>query len=914
MRFGILGLLQVVGDDGREVPVAGRMPRALLALLLLRANEVVASDRLVEELWAGAPPASGPKGLQVHVSRLRQSLAAGVSAPDDGRLITTAGGYLLKVGPDELDSDRCEHLIAEARSLVAAGEMEQALAAFDAALELWRGPVLSDFQYDAFAQAEIAKFDEMRAAALEERIAVEVLLGRDAQVLGELEGLVREYPYRERLHGQLMLALYRAGRQADALAAYRAARSVLVDELGIEPSAELRQLHEAILAQDETLLAGSSALPTAPNIGMSARHVPLPGQAAELIGRERELVELIGLAGSHRLITLTGPGGTGKTRLSLALASAVADRSADGVVWVSLAMVTDPELVPAAIATALGGIEDVAMYLQDRAMLLVVDNFEQVIDASPVIGNLLSGAPGCAAIVTSRERLGIAGEQEYPVPPLSPGDAVELFTARARQVEPGFEPGAEVEAICARLDRLPLALELAATRVKLLSQQQLLSRLEQRLPLLAGGRRDQPARQSTMRATIAWSYDLLNEREQRLFTRLGVFIGNFELDAAEAVCGADLDTLQSLLDKSLLRRTEEERFFLLATTREYALERFAEIEDQDEVRARHARWYFALGVAAGRQDEGRGDALARLRRDPGNVALAFSWALDHDIAAALPLADSLFLTWLGAGRNGELRRWYERALADSDTLSPAQRADVLAGYGYTLAYSEALEPARTALTEALTLYRETGDERNEARVLARLGGVEFLSGSPEGSLKWTQQALPIYERLDDQEGIARSFFFIAEGLRDSGELERSAELYKRAIDIRREHDIGSISSILHSLGDLHLDKRDLPTAERYYYEALALAPQEDDVRLQAYCLAGLACVAAQSADPTAAGRLWTLTERIEQQLGFRMLHAERGRYERTITSELRDEGAFRVGVANAAQLDPLATVADLLRR
>jgi predicted ATPase/DNA-binding SARP family transcriptional activator len=914
MRFGILGPLQVVGDDGREVPVAGRMPRALLALLLLRANEAVASDRLVEELWAGAPPASGPKGLQVHVSRLRQSLAAGGSAPDDGRLITTAGGYLLRVGQGELDADRCERLIAEGRSLVAAGEMEQALAAFDAALELWRGPVLSDFQYDAFAQAEIARFDALRAAVLEERIAVEVLLGRDAQVLAELEGLVREFPYRERLRGQLMLALYRAGRQADALASYRAARSVLVDELGIEPSAELRQLHEAILAQDETLLASNPPPPTVTNSGLSARHVPLPAQAAALIGRERELAELIGLAGSHRLITLTGPGGTGKTRLSLALASAVADRSADGVVWVSLAMVTDPELVPAAIAAALGGIEDVAMYLKDRAMLLVVDNFEQVIDASPVIGELLSDAPGCAAIVTSRERLGIAGEQEYPVPPLSPGDAVELFTARARQVEPGFEPGKEVDAICARLDRLPLALELAATRVKLLSQQQLLSRLEQRLPLLAGGSRDQPARQSTMRAAIAWSYDLLNDREQRLFTRLGVFIGSFELEAAEEVCGADLDTLQSLLDKSLLRPTEEERFFLLATTREYALERFEATPDQDEVRARHARWYFALGVAAGRQDAERADALARLRRDPGNVGLALSWALDHDPAAGLPLADSLFYTWLGAGRVAELRRWYERVLADPGGLSSGQHADALAGLGITLAYSDTPEPARTALTKALALYREVGDERNEARVLMRLGGVEFISGFPKGMIEWSKQALPIYERLDDPEGTARSLHYIAEGLRDSGEFERSAELYKRAIEIKREHGLTNVAAAIHSLGDLSLDNGDLPSAERYYYEALALAPEEDDIRLQAYCLAGLACVAAQRDDTTMAGRLWTLAERIEQQLGFRMLHAERVRYERTLTPELRDEGAFRVGVANAKQLDPLATAADLLPR
>ena len=318
MRFGILGPLQVIGDDGRELALGGRMPRAVLALLLLRANEVVSSDQLVEELWAGAPPASGAKGLHVHVSRLRRALAAGHSDPDGERLVTTAGGYVLRVGPEELDVQRCERLIGEGRSLLAAGRPDQALAALSGAVELWRGDVLADFQYDAFAQGEIARLGELRAAVLEERIAVEMLLGREAQVLGELERLVRDYPYRERLRGQLMLALYRTGRQAEALAAYRAARSALVDELGIEPSVELRQLHEAILAQDAPLLQTDPGQPAPPagagatTDGRAPGHVHLPVQATPLIGRERELAELMTLADSRRLITLTGTGGTAR--------------------------------------------------------------------------------------------------------------------------------------------------------------------------------------------------------------------------------------------------------------------------------------------------------------------------------------------------------------------------------------------------------------------------------------------------------------------------------------------------------------------------------------------------------------------------------------------------------------------------
>ena len=644
------------------------------------------------------------------------------------------------------------------------------------------------------------------------------------------------------------------------------------------------------------------------------RHANLPLQTTPLLGREQEIAELLELADSHALLTLTGTGGTGKTRLALALAAELADRYVDGVWWVSLAGVTDPVVVLPTIAAALGVGEDLTSYLSHRSLLLVLDNLEQVIDAAPLVGELLASAPRCTAIATSRERLAISGEQEYAVPPLSPAGALELFTARARQVKPDFEPGAEVDAICARLDCLPLALELAATRVKVLSESQLLARLQQRLPLLAGGRRDLPARQATMRTAIAWSYDLLSEREQRLFARLAVFVGGFELEAAEQICEAELDDLQSLVDKSLLREDGSGRFFLLETTREYALEQFDASEDQNQVQARHAHWYFALGVAARREDAERAEALTRLQRDPGNVRLALSWALEHDIAAGLPLAGSLFYTWLGAGRNGELRGWYEEALADPGELSPSERADALAGFGHTLAYTDTPKPARAALTEALTLYREAGDERNEASVLLLLGGVGFISGSPEEMRERSEQALAIYERLDDLDGIARAVFYLAEGLRDAGEFERSADLYNRAIELRREHGLGSVSALLHSLGDLYLDKADLRSAERYYLEALALAPQEEDLRLQSYCLAGLACVSARSDDATTAGRLWTLAERIEQQLGFRMLRAERVRYERTLTPALRDEPGYRAGASDAAQLDPLTVVADILRR
>jgi predicted ATPase/class 3 adenylate cyclase len=645
----------------------------------------------------------------------------------------------------------------------------------------------------------------------------------------------------------------------------------------------------------------------------SLRRVNLPVQATPLIGRERELAELVELAGSHRVMTLTGTGGTGKTRLALALAAELADGYADGVWWVSLANVTDPGLVSAGIAAALGAIDDLPTYLSGRALLLVLDNLEQVIDSAPEIGELLLGAQDCAAIVTSRERLAIAGEQEYPVPPLSRQGAVELFTTRAREVKPGFEPGTAIDAICERLDRLPLAVELAATRVKLLSEQQLLTRLEQRLPLLAGGRRDLPERQSTMRAALAWSYDLLSEAEQRLFANLAVFNGSFELEAAERICDANLDVLQSLIEKSLVRHAENGRYFLLETTREFAREVFAASDERDEIRARHARWYLALGVAARGHDPERAEALIRLRQDAADAGLALSWALDHDIAAALPLADSLFKEWLAVGRIGELARWYERALADPDALAPADRADALAGLGLTLEFEENVDPARTALTEALALYRQAGNERGRVRVLNDLGGIEWVAGSSERAIAWHEQALALSEHLDDPEEMARSLHYLADSLRDTGSFERAIELYTRCIEVHRRRGVGGGKHALHSRGDLWLDMGNMSDAARDYREALALGIEDEDMRHCAYCLAGLACVAARNEDATAAGRLWTLVERIEHELGFRILAQERGRYERILTPAVRDSDGYRAGIAAAAALDPLTTAGEILR-
>jgi predicted ATPase len=725
---------------------------------------------------------------------------------------------------------------------------------------------------------------------------------------GEMQSALVDGPLRVRMgvhSGEVLLAggdyfgmsVNRAARISSAAHGGQVVVSAQTRALADVPLRDLGEHRLKDLAAPERLFQlGDATFPPLRTL----RHVHLPVQATPLLGRERELAELLELAGTHRLVTLTGTGGTGKTRLALALAAELADGYADGVWWVSLAVVTDPAVVVPAIAAAVGAGEDLASYLGDRSLLLVLDNLEQVIEAAPLLGELFASAPGCAAIVTSRERLAISGEQEYPVPPLSRAGAVELFTARARQVKPGFEPGAEVDAICARLDGLPLALELAATRVKLLSESQLLSRLQRRLPLLAGGGRDLPARQATMRATIAWSYDLLSEVEQRLFARLGVFVGSFELEAAEQICEAELDDLQSLVDKSLLREGDSGRFFLLETTREYALEQLEASGTRDELRARHAAWFFALGVAARENVPGQSETLGRLRQDPGNVSAALAWALEHDIGAGVPLADVLFFSWLGAGRLGELRRWYAHALESPQELSPADRAAVLMRSGLGFAYSEQPDTAREALGEALALYRELHDERGEVRALNYRGGVEFAAARPERALPWHEQALEIAERLQDPEETGRSLHYMAESLRDMGSHARAAALYTRSIEIRRAHGLlEHVPSVLHSLGDLSLDSGDLDAAERYYRETLALADGQHDVRLNAYCLAGLACVAARREDRRTAGRLWALAERIEREQGLRMLATERARYERVLAPPVSETDEFLAGAAEA---------------
>jgi predicted ATPase/DNA-binding SARP family transcriptional activator len=734
MDFRILGPLEVL-EGGRRLSLGGHKQRALLAVLVMNANEVVSSDRLIEALWDDEPPDRARKALQVLVSQLRKAIGK-------ERLETRAPGYRLGLDPDELDLERFQRLMTEGRP--------------EEALDLWRGHPLAEFAFERFAQAEIARLEELRVACLEERIDTDLAQGRHSDVVGELEALAHEHPLRERLRAQLMLALYRCGRQADALEAYREARRLLVEELGIEPSPQLQELQRAILSQAAWLLA----LPAKERVlGITPS---LPAAANPLIGRRRELRAVSDqfLAGA-RLVTVTGAGGSGKTRLALEVATSLRADFGQQAYFVPLAPVRQAELLPATIMSTLGiregagepPLETLTHSLQGQGLLLVLDNVEHLLDAAPALAELLANCPLLKLLVTSRAPLHVSGEHEYPLEPLPLKQAITLFTERARAVRPDFVGDEEMLAVvCARLDCLPLALELAAARSKLLSPQELLRRLEHRLELLTGGPRDLAERQQTLRATIEWSYELLDPDEQQLFACLGVFSGSCTLEAVECVCAGSIDQLESLVDKNLLTRRETEgegRFLMLETIREYALERLGAAVGAEDIRRSHSDYFLGFAqLRVAELNQGQDAALGALDRELDNLRTAFAWAQEADPESALRLAAALSGFWYPRDQLAEGRRWLEAVLE-----------------------------------------RPLAASRELALVMAELGRIDFFLGEIDAAAEWVDRALELAEALELPEVLSEAMNTNAILLEGAGRHQEALALFERALSIARDHDL-----------------------------------------------------------------------------------------------------------------------------
>ena len=932
LEFRILGPMEVL-RDGLPLELGPRRHRALLALLVLDANRVLSADRLVQELWAGHPPEGAAKTLRSYMSRLRAVLGHGV-------VLSRAPGYVLDAEPDQVDAQRFEHLFHQGLEARARGAPEDAAARFREALGLWRGGALADLVDEPFAGVEAGRLEELRLVAVEERIDAELETGRHRELVAELEALVAEQPLRERLWGQLMTALYRGGRQADALAAYQRARRMLADRLGLEAGEELRALEQQILRQelapahgptrpfpsgtvtflfsevadadrllgelgaqyrneldehrrvlqavfarhggveveaqgagffvafatahDATAAAreAQEALATGPvrvQVGLHTgepmltedgylgvdvhrasrimdiahggqvllsqatrelldatvdvrdlgvhrveglsdplhlyqlgtadfpplRTVPrtnLPAQLTSFVGREREREELAALIPGTPLVTLTGVGGCGKTRLALEAARRALPDFRDGVHVAELATLTKPQFVADAVAGALGAPERgerpmtdlLAEYLRSQS-LLVLDNCEHLLEAcASLVTRLLSTCPGLRVLATSREPLGVPGERVYrlqplPVPdrgdsPVDPAgsDAVTLFLERAAAT--GWEPDTSAEtletiaSICRELDGLPLALELAAARTQVLSVGEIAARLDDRFRFLRSSRGSHEPRHETLGATMAWSYGLLTEDERALLARLSVFAGGFTLVTAAIVClrgdtDSTLELLTRLVQASLVlvdATGKKARYHMLETVRRYAAERLAERGETQETRDRHAECFAGdpKDVARFWPAEGWGTKLfLRTTVDLDNLRAALDWASERESPLELPLA--IKYQRADAVLPAEGRARLTRALASPAPNPPQLRARALAAAGGLARIQGDLAAAGRALHDSLRLYRASGDYEGEIVVLARLEEVAIESGAELDVLRVAEDAERLARGMDD---------------------------------------------------------------------------------------------------------------------------------------------------------------------
>ena len=969
MQFRILGPLEVAEGD-YLVSLAGAQ-RSLLALLLLNANQVVSADRLIDELWGEEVPESGRTALQVRVSQLRKALG-----DDGGRIATRAPGYLLRVDRDELDLYRFERLVSEAGG----AEPAEAAAKLREALGLWRGPPLADLSYASFAQPAIRRLEELRMAALEKRIEADLELGRQADLVGELETLVEQHPLREHLRAQLMLALYRSGRQADALAAYQDARRVLVEQLAVEPSAPLRQLEQAILRQEASIDLAATVAARAPLVAavpesarpglLEDRDAPhnLPAQVSSFVGREHELSELRQLLSRARVVTLTGAGGVGKTRLVLQLAASMVDGSGDGAWFVDLAPLTDATLVAAQVAGVLGVPEQPGRSLpqsliaacRDRQLLVILDSCEHVIgEAANIADQLVRGCPRMIILATSREPLEIEGENLYRVPPLFvppasadsdrllASDAVRLFADRARQQRSGFavDPhnASAVGRLCRRLDGIPLAIELAAARLRTLPLEEIDNRLDQRFRLLTGGHRITPPRQQTLQALIDWSYDLLNPAEQEMLERLSVFAGGFDLHSAEAVAGAGfdspvgvLDRLAALVDKSLLQADDvgSVRYRLLETVRDYASAKLlARSKTAASVlRAAHCDYYLALAETAAPHLIGQGQIewLDRLQLEFDNLRAAVSTSLqDSDPAIGLRLGRALCYFWLYREPRSEGAAALSAALDRPDAQRPTLlrgRALVAAGILLAMITGE-YDAAAARAQEALVIARALVDEHLRAEALHVLALVNGSRGNAQAHLELTGEGLTLAEAIADPHLTA--LLLMTRGSSPHLSHAERARMAEKSLEMSRqagnivlhlrtlnnlgylEMEAGEIGAararladgvrLAREIGDRrglsfnsctlgfasYLDNADTDAREMFD-QSLAIAQRNGDQLMVAYAHLGLALVASRAGDLQAAAALHGAADAINDKLGTRFDSLE---------SQLRDTDLSRVRAA-----------------
>ncbi|MBA3734139.1 MAG: hypothetical protein H0W90_02905 [Actinobacteria bacterium] len=760
---------------------------------------------------------------------------------------------------DVKGSTRLLHELGEGYAEVLAGHRRALRESFER-----YGGTEVDTQGDAFFIA-FAKASEALSAAVAGRSALEGSPIRVRMGLHTGEPLVTE-------DGYVGIDVHRAARIA---AAGHGGQILLSQSTRDLVGAEsLRDLGEHRLkdltAPERIYQLGDADFP--PLKSLNATNLPVASNP--LVGRERELADLQALLrNSVRVVTLTGPGGSGKTRLALQVAAELVDEFSGGVFFVALAGVGHPERVQATIAGTIG-VRDPAD-LRDREALLVLDNFEHLLEAAPSVGELLAGAPNTKILATSRAPLRLEGEREYPLDPLPSDEAVELLTQRGRAVRPGFEPDDATREICSRLDGLPLALELAASRLRSLSSAALLQRLEQRLPLLTGGRRDAPERQRTLRATIEWSYELLSEGLKQVFARLAVFAGTFSLDAAETVTGATLDDLDALVEASLMKPIGADRFLMLATIREFATGALGENADLDR---RHAEHYRRVAESTNLSADGEGGMpdyeLAFAELD--NFRKALTWAVETR-NAAVGLQTVIALEQLWVTRDPfEGRRWLEALMERGENLPPELRARSLLTHGGLVFIVGEFERGTQLYEDSLAEYRSLGDERGAAAVLNRMIYAAIARQDFPEARALGSESLEVHRRFGSTQGEAVALGSLAEVEWQTGNRELAVELAGRSAELAATAGFRWWRvAMLSMLSEWSLTSERRAEGDRLGREALGLAHRIGDRMHGVYLLALLAWSAAEAGQLKRAGFLWGAVEAEEQRGAIGQWESER---------------------------------------
>ena len=920
MEFRILGPLEVE-DGGRIVDLGGPRERVLLARLLISANLVVSADRLAADLWSGEPPVHWLPALRVYISRLRRALGAGAAA-----VLTEPPGYRLRVAAGQLDADAFERLVAVARRDLTDGRHEAAAAGLRQALGLWRGPALSGAADLPFARADAARLEEARLGAVEDWVEAELGCGNHVGMTAELDGLVTSYPLRERLRGQRMRALYRCGRQADALRAYQELRAYLGEELGLEPSAALRNLESAILRQDPALEwpappppssparpdpapPDTPARPPGPPSATRRAAGRLPAETTSFIGREADLAAVGKLLAAGRLVTLTGPGGSGKTRLARQVGAAAAAGHPGGVWLADLAPIGGPGLVAPAVAAALAVREEpgrpladsIADRVRDGEALLIVDNCEHVVGAAAgLAAALMAACPALRILATSQTRLGVPGEAIWPVPPLgvppsaerdpaavAGAESVRLLCDRAALARPRFsltaQNAADIGEICRRLDGIPLAIELAAARLNTLTPAQLAARLGNRFRLLTGGSRTALARHRTLRAAISWSHELLDQQEQVCFRRMAVFAAGCTIDAAEAVCAdaslpaeAVLETVTSLVDRSLLT-TEERcgamRYGMLESVRQYAREQLIQAREDDQQSRRHLAWLLDL---AGRADLDGADQnawLDLLEADHDNFRAGIEWALAARQAdSALALTGALAAFWVARGYAGEGRRLLGTALSAATAhYDPRARASALDGSAQ-LAFAHGDFPAQwDFLQESLGIWRRLGQAAHVAQCLSDLGVAAHIRGESRTARSLLDEALESARIAGDQRQIAMALNGLGRLALQDDPPQAAAYFEEGLACIRQAGDLRRATVILGNLAVAVRNQGRIVLARARMEEQLACARELGDRKLTGWALTNLGIAATEAGDLAAARALQDEALCLAEETGDRRL-------------------------------------------